>query len=80
MIQSIITVFHVAFVVLSCAVKTILLVNRMSIAEGWVEDKLLALTKVFCIDVCAYAVMSNQQNVGTFYNSAAGPEGGRQDA
>jgi|TARA_B100001059_G_scaffold38586_1_gene31203 hypothetical protein len=66
--------------VLSCAVKTILLVNRMSIAEGWVEDKLLALTKVFCIDVCAYAVMSNQQNVGTFYNSAAGPEGGRQDA
>jgi hypothetical protein len=80
LIQSIITVFHVAFVVLSCAVKTILLVNRMSIAEGWVEDKLLALTKVFCIDVCAYAVMSNQQNVGTFYNSAAGPEGGRQDA
>ena len=30
----------------------------------WVEDKLLALAKVFCIDVCAYAVMSNQQNIG----------------
>lgn len=30
----------------------------------WIEDKLLALTKVFCIDVCAYAVMSNQQNIG----------------
>ena len=30
----------------------------------WVEDKLLALTKVFYIDVCAYAVMSNQQNIG----------------
>lgn len=46
----------------------------------WVEDKLLELAKIFCIDVYAYAVMSNQQNVGTFYNSAAGPEGGRQDA
>ncbi len=23
----------------------------------WVESKLLALTKVFCIDVCAYAVI-----------------------
>lgn len=30
----------------------------------WLEDKLLALAKVFCIDVCAYAVMSNQQNIG----------------
>lgn len=27
--------------------------------RGWVEDKLLSLAKVFCIDVCAYAVMSN---------------------
>mgnify|MGYP000073638001 CR=1 FL=1 len=27
--------------------------------RGWVEDKLLELAKVFCIDVCAYAVMSN---------------------
>ena len=48
--------------------------------RGWVEEKLLMLAKVFCIDVCAYAVMSNQQNVGTFYNSAAGPECVRQDA
>lgn len=31
---------------------------------GWVKDKLLALGKVFCIDVCAYAVMGNQQNIG----------------
>ena len=29
----------------------------------WVEDKLLALAKVFCIDVCAYAVMSNHTHV-----------------
>ena len=30
----------------------------------WVEDKLLTLAEVFCIDVCAYALMSNQQNIG----------------
>ncbi|CAH9061138.1 hypothetical protein PSECIP111854_02746 [Pseudoalteromonas sp. CIP111854] len=29
----------------------------------WVEDKLLALAKVFCIDVCAYAVMSNHTHI-----------------
>ncbi len=29
----------------------------------WVEDKLLELTKVFCIDVCAYAVMSNHTHL-----------------
>ncbi|TMP59994.1 transposase, partial [Pseudoalteromonas citrea] len=27
--------------------------------RGWIEDKLLELAKVFCIDVCSYAVMSN---------------------
>ncbi|WP_392343565.1 transposase [Pseudoalteromonas prydzensis] len=31
--------------------------------RGWVEDKLLELTKVFCIDVCAYAVMSNHTHL-----------------
>ena len=31
--------------------------------RGWVEDKLLALAKVFCIDVCAYAVMSNHTHL-----------------
>ena len=25
--------------------------------RGWVEDKMLALAKVFAIDICAYAVM-----------------------
>ncbi len=29
----------------------------------WVESKLLALTNVFCIDVCAYAVMSNHTHI-----------------
>ena len=29
----------------------------------WVEDKLLSLAQVFCIDICAYAVMSNHTHV-----------------
>ncbi|MBB1344093.1 transposase [Pseudoalteromonas sp. SG43-7] len=29
----------------------------------WVEEKLLALSNVFCIDVCAYAVMSNHTHL-----------------
>ena len=31
--------------------------------RGWVEDKLLELAKIFCIDVCAYAVMSNHTHL-----------------
>ncbi|WP_404342908.1 transposase [Pseudoalteromonas mariniglutinosa] len=31
--------------------------------RGWVENQLLALVKVFCIDVCAYAVMSNHTHI-----------------
>ncbi|WP_282114250.1 transposase [Pseudoalteromonas arctica] len=31
--------------------------------RGWVEDKLLMLAKIFCIDVCAYAVMSNHTHL-----------------
>ena len=31
--------------------------------RGWVESKLLALANVFCIDVCAYAVMSNHTHL-----------------
>ena len=29
----------------------------------WVEDRLLFLGTVFCIDICAYAVMSNHTHV-----------------
>ena len=32
-------------------------------SREWVEDKLLELAKVFCIDVCAYAVMSNHTHL-----------------
>jgi hypothetical protein len=31
--------------------------------RGWIEDKLLELAKVFCIDVCTYAVMSNHTHI-----------------
>ncbi|KPV96400.1 hypothetical protein AN214_01495 [Pseudoalteromonas sp. P1-9] len=31
--------------------------------RAWVEEKLLQLAKVFCIDICAYAVMSNHTHI-----------------
>ncbi|MEZ0174226.1 MAG: transposase [Candidatus Reddybacter sp.] len=37
--------------------------------RGWVEDKLLALADVFCIDVAAYAVMSNHYHVVLHINA-----------
>ena len=38
--------------------------------RGWVEDKLLALAEVFCIDVAAYAVMSNHYHVVLYINAS----------
>jgi hypothetical protein len=32
--------------------------------RGWVEERLLFLSSVFSIGICAYVVMSNQQNAG----------------
>ena len=68
---------------LHCGVSTC--TNRQPVHAGFNNTfnslkQQLELAKIFCIDVFAYAVMSNQQNVGTFYNSAAGPQGGRHDA
>jgi len=31
--------------------------------RGWVEDKMLSLTKAYAIDICAYAVMSNHTHL-----------------
>ena len=38
--------------------------------RGWIEDKLLELAKVFCIDVCAYAVMSNHTHIVLYVDDA----------
>ena len=38
----------------------------------WVEDRILLLGEVFCIDVCAYAVMSNHLHVVLHINAEDG--------
>lgn len=39
--------------------------------RSWVEMRLLFLAKIFCIDVCAYAVMSNHTHVVLHVNRYA---------
>jgi len=36
----------------------------------WVEDKMLSLSQVFAIDVCAYAIMSNHTHIVLFVDEA----------
>ena len=38
--------------------------------RAWVEQKLLALTQVFAIDVCAYAIMNNHYHAVLFVDEA----------
>ncbi|MBU2870404.1 transposase [Colwellia sp. E2M01] len=38
--------------------------------RGWLEEKLQALTEVFAIKVCAYAIMSNHYHTVLFVNEA----------
>ncbi|KKD00349.1 transposase [Photobacterium halotolerans] len=38
--------------------------------RSWVEDRLFALAKVFCIDLCAYAIMSNHYHLVLHVNKA----------
>lgn len=40
----------------------------------WVEDRILFLGEYFCIDVCAYAVMSNHHHLVLHINAAEGQQ------
>ena len=39
--------------------------------RGWVEDKLITLSRVFAIDICAYAIMSNHTHLVLFIDEAS---------
>ncbi|ASP49747.1 transposase [Cognaticolwellia beringensis] len=39
--------------------------------RSWVEDKLITLSQVFAIDICAYAIMSNHTHLVLFIDEAS---------
>lgn len=39
--------------------------------QQWIEDKLLELSHVFALDVCAYSVMSNHYHIVLHINKKA---------
>ena len=51
------------FVVLFYAVRINIRGQSYEHHRGWVEERLLFLSSVFSIDICAYAVMSNHTHV-----------------
>jgi len=53
-----------------CVRRAFLCGESFEYRRGWVEDKLLALAKVFCIDIAAYAVMSNHYHVVLYINAS----------
>jgi len=37
--------------------------------RGWIEQRMMALTKVYALDICAYAVMSNHYHIVLHINA-----------
>ncbi|MEZ0174186.1 MAG: hypothetical protein AB9Q20_07715 [Candidatus Reddybacter sp.] len=52
-----------------CVRRAFLYCDSYEHRRSWVEDKLLALADVFCIDVAAYAAMSNHYHVVLHINT-----------
>ncbi|WP_407333872.1 transposase [Enterovibrio sp. 27052020O] len=47
--------------------------------RGWIEKRLLALANAFCVDICAYAIMSNHYHVVLHINMEKAKELAQSD-